>query len=77
MRFELILGAALLWSWIANSTAQENSEVQQKAVGQSISYVFATDSPGLRSRFDAPRLGFGYRLAGELSAWHFLIGVPF
>jgi hypothetical protein len=28
-------------------------------------------------RFDAPRLGFGYRLAGELSAWHLLIGVPF
>jgi hypothetical protein len=28
-------------------------------------------------RFDAPRLGFGYRLAGELSAWHILIGVPF
>jgi hypothetical protein len=27
--------------------------------------------------FDAPRLGFGYRLAGELSAWHFLIGKPF
>lgn len=28
-------------------------------------------------RFDAPRLGFGYRLAGELSAWRFVIGVPF
>jgi hypothetical protein len=28
-------------------------------------------------RFDVPRFGVGYRLAGELSAWHFLIGVPF
>jgi hypothetical protein len=28
-------------------------------------------------RFDAPRLGFGYRLAGELSAWRLVIGVPF
>jgi hypothetical protein len=28
-------------------------------------------------RFDAPRLGFGYRLAGELSAWHILLGAPF
>jgi hypothetical protein len=28
-------------------------------------------------RFDVPRIGFGYRLAGELSAWHLLIGVPF
>jgi hypothetical protein len=28
-------------------------------------------------RFDAPRLGFGYRLAGQLSAWRVVIGVPF
>jgi hypothetical protein len=28
-------------------------------------------------RFDAPRLGFGYRFAGELSAWRFVIGEPF
>jgi hypothetical protein len=27
--------------------------------------------------WDAPRLGFGYRLAGELSAWRFVIGSPF
>jgi len=27
--------------------------------------------------FDMPRLGFGYRLAGELSAWRFVIGKPF
>ena len=28
-------------------------------------------------KFDAPRLGFGYRLAGTLSAWRFVIGAPF
>jgi len=28
-------------------------------------------------RWDAPRLGIGYRFAGELSSWHFLIGAPF
>jgi hypothetical protein len=28
-------------------------------------------------RFDAPRVGFGYRLAGDLSSWRFVIGVPF
>jgi len=28
-------------------------------------------------KFDFPRLGFGYRLAGELSAWRFVIGKPF
>jgi hypothetical protein len=28
-------------------------------------------------RFDAPRVGFGYRVAGELSAWRLVIGAPF
>jgi len=28
-------------------------------------------------KFDAPRLGFGYRLAGTLSSWRFVIGAPF
>ena len=28
-------------------------------------------------KFDAPRVGFGYRLAGELSAWRIVLGVPF
>lgn len=28
-------------------------------------------------RFDAPRLGFGYRLAGDLSAWRLVFGAPF
>jgi hypothetical protein len=49
--------------------------------GQSIQAEFGV-TIGTRPRFkiwlwDAPRLGFGYRLAGELSAWHFLIGAPF
>jgi hypothetical protein len=28
-------------------------------------------------KLDAPRLGLGYRLAGELSGWRVVIGVPF
>jgi hypothetical protein len=28
-------------------------------------------------RFDTPRIGFGYRLAGELSAWRIVLGAPF
>jgi hypothetical protein len=28
-------------------------------------------------RFDAPRIGVGYRLAGDLSAWRIVLGVPF
>jgi hypothetical protein len=34
--------------------------------------------PRLRlGRFPAPRLGMGYRIAGELSAWRLVLGVPF
>ena len=28
-------------------------------------------------RFDTPRFGFGYRLAGELSSWRIVFGAPF
>jgi hypothetical protein len=28
-------------------------------------------------KFDAPRIGVGYRMAGELSSWRFVIGTPF
>ena len=28
-------------------------------------------------KFDAPRLGFGYRYAGNISGWRFVLGVPF
>jgi hypothetical protein len=28
-------------------------------------------------KFDAPRIGFGYRLAGDLSAFRIVLGVPF
>jgi hypothetical protein len=49
--------------------------------GQSIQaefgFTFGTRPPFKIWRWDAPRLGFGYRMAGDLSAWHFLIGRPF
>jgi len=40
-------------------------------------FTFATRPRYKVWRFDFPRLGFGYRLAGELSAWRFVIGKPF
>jgi hypothetical protein len=39
--------------------------------------TFAT-RPRIRIwRFDAPRLGIGYRMAGDLSAWRLVLGQPF
>jgi hypothetical protein len=40
-------------------------------------FTFATRARFKIWRFDAPRLGFGYRVAGDLSAWRFVIGEPF
>jgi hypothetical protein len=40
-------------------------------------FTFATRPRYRFWKFNAPRLGFGYRLAGELSAWRIVIGEPF
>ncbi|HEY6125389.1 MAG TPA: hypothetical protein VIV63_12120 [Steroidobacteraceae bacterium] len=57
------------------------SPVGDERSGQSIQAEFGvtigTRPPYKIWRWDAPRLGLGYRMAGNLSAWHFLIGVPF
>jgi len=40
--------------------------------------VTLSTSPRLKIwKFDAPRLGLGYRFAGDLSTWRLLIGAPF
>jgi hypothetical protein len=39
--------------------------------------TFATQPRLKVGRFDVPRLGFGYRIAGDLSAWRLVIGQPF
>ena len=51
--------------------------VDQEPLQAEIGFTFSTRPPFKIWRWDAPRLGFGYRFAGELSAWHFLIGAPF
>ena len=52
-----------------------------RAGGQSIQaefgFTFATRPRYKIWHFNMPRLGFGYRLAGDLSAWRFVIGEPF
>jgi hypothetical protein len=51
----------------------ENAPPMQSEFG----FTFASRPRIKVWRFDLPRLGFGYRLAGELSTWRFVIGVPF
>lgn len=50
---------------------------QREPLQAEFGVTFSTRPPFKIWRWDAPRLGFGYRFAGELSAWHFLIGAPF
>lgn len=50
---------------------------QKQSIQAEFGFTFATRPRFLLWRWDAPRLGFGYRLAGELSAWRFVIGTPF
>ena len=50
---------------------------QQQPMQAEFGFTLATRPRYKVWKFDAPRLGFGYRLAGTLSAWRFVIGVPF
>jgi hypothetical protein len=52
-------------------------EARQQPLQAEFGVTFNTRPVYRAWRFDVPRLGFGYRLAGEMSAWHFLIGAPF
>ncbi len=49
----------------------------QEPLQMELGVTFAT-RPRLKIwKWDAPRLGFGYRFAGDLSAWRLVIGAPF
>jgi hypothetical protein len=50
---------------------------QRQSIQAEFGFTLATRPRFVIWRWDAPRLGFGYRLAGELSSWRFVIGKPF
>ena len=50
---------------------------QRQSIQAEFGFTLATRPRFKIWRWDAPRLGFGYRLAGELTAWRFVIGAPF
>jgi hypothetical protein len=53
------------------------AEGRREPLQVELGFTFATRARFKIWRFDAPRLGFGYRLAGDSSAWRFVIGEPF
>ena len=74
---ELEVGIYSIWDVIADPPTAPVAGAREEPVQAEFGVTFAS-RPRIRIwRFDAPRLGFGYRFAGELSAWRLVIGAPF
>ncbi len=71
------LGLYGIFDVIVDSPAAPLAGGRNYPVQAEFGFTFATRPRYKVWRFDFPRLGFGYRLAGELSSWRFVIGVPF
>jgi hypothetical protein len=71
------LGLYAIFDLVVDSPAAPLAGDRNYPLQAEFGFTFSTRPRYRIWRFDAPRLGFGYRLAGELSAWRFVIGVPF
>jgi hypothetical protein len=74
---EVELGLYGIFDAILDPPTIPVAEARKQPLQAEFGFTFSTRPVYELWRFNAPRLGFGYRLAGELSAWHFLIGKPF
>jgi len=74
---ELEFGMYGILDFILDPPTVPVAGVHQEPLQAEFGITFSTRPPFKIWRWDAPRLGVGYRFAGELSAWHFLIGAPF
>ena len=76
-RREVELGLYGIVDVITDPPTVPMADAEKAPLQAEFGFTFATRPRVKVWRFDVPRLGFGYRLAGELSAWRFVIGVPF
>lgn len=74
---ELELGLYAIGDIIFDPPTVPLVNVDREPVQAEFGFTLATRARFKIWRFDAPRLGFGYRFAGDLSAWRFVIGEPF
>jgi hypothetical protein len=74
---EVELGLYAILDVITDPPTVPMADAEQAPLQAEFGFTFASRPRVKVWRFDLPRLGFGYRLAGELSAWRFVIGVPF
>ena len=76
-RRDMELGLYAVFDVIGDPPSVPLADVDHAPMQAEFGFTFASRPRVKIWRFDLPRLGFGYRLAGELSAWRFVIGVPF
>jgi hypothetical protein len=74
---EVELGLYAIGDLILDPPNVPVADVDKEPLQAEFGFTFATRARFKIWRFDAPRLGFGYRLAGDLSGWRFVIGEPF
>jgi hypothetical protein len=74
---ELELGVYAVFDFIGDPPTAPLADSEEAPAQAEFGITFAS-RPRLKIwRFDAPRLGFGYRIAGPLSSWRLVIGTPF
>ena len=74
---ELEVGFYPIIDFILDPPTAPVADAGQEPLQAEVGVTFSTRPRFKMWRFDAPRLGFGYRMAGDLSAWRIVIGVPF
>lgn len=71
------IGLYAIFDLIVDPPTAPVAEGHKQPIQAEFGFTLST-RPALKIwRFDAPRIGLGYRLAGELSSWRIVIGVPF
>lgn len=74
---EVELGLYAIADLIADPPTVPVVDGREEPLQAELGFTFATRARFRIWKFDAPRLGFGYRFAGDLSGWRFVIGEPF
>lgn len=74
---ELEVGLYAIFDLIADPPTAPVAGGEDAPVQFELGITFASRPRVKIWKFDAPRLGLGYRVAGELSAWRVVIGAPF
>jgi hypothetical protein len=74
---EVEFGLYNIYDMIIDPPTAPVAGAREHPIQAEFGFTFATRPRYRLWKFNAPRLGFGYRLAGEQSAWRLVIGEPF